>query len=669
MQFLFPSFLWTFALLTIPVIIHLFYFRRFKKVYFSNVRFLKEVKEETSARSRIKNLLILLMRLLAFSALILAFAQPFLPVSDEVRQGRNAVSIFLDNSFSMGSIGSSVALMEMAKLRATEVIDAYEESDVFQIITQDLEGRHQRWIPKEEALDLVNEVRISPSSSSISSIMQRQQEMFNQKNNFNAISYWISDFQEKMVDILPSQDTSVQLYLIPLSAIKQTNVGIDSVWMEEPVVIAGSPVEFNIQVKNYGLSEASNIRMAFHSGGEEKPVATFNLGIGETTTLKYTFNPIQPGWQNVFFQIADYPIQFDDFYYISFEVVEEIRVLTISDGEVQGELKKSLQGIDRFKNTFLKSGAIDYALIAQQDLVILDEPKSISSGLASELTAYLKNGGKVLFFPSSTGDLQGYSEITGGKAWKEWENVQREMGSVSFESDVFKDVFSDTKANLRLPVTQGNFSLNQWGSSILTYRDGTPAMVQMAIEQGYLWISSSPLKPEISSLAESSEIFIPMLYKMSILKRAPKKLTHWIGVSDVISEIHQPGGGEMVYKIKGANTELIPGQRFYGNQVFLDLSQGVVEPGFYQLERGDNDILSKYAFNYLRSESSQKFLEDKELENMIPGAKILTAEISTPLTSMIKQESKGIPLWKWFLFLALAALTAETLLLRFFREK
>ncbi len=107
----------------------------------------------------------------------------------------------------------------------------------------------------------------------------------------------------------------------------------------------------------------------------------------------------------------------------------------------------------------------------------------------------------------------------------------------------------------------------------------------------------------------------------------------------------------MVYKIKGANTELIPGQRFYGNQVFLDLSQGVVEPGFYQLERGDNDILSKYAFNYLRSESSQKFLEDKELENMIPGAKILTAEISTPLTSMIKQESKVIPLWKWFLFL------------------
>ena len=45
MQFLYPSFLWTLLALAIPIIIHLFYFRRFKRVYFTNVKFLKEVKE------------------------------------------------------------------------------------------------------------------------------------------------------------------------------------------------------------------------------------------------------------------------------------------------------------------------------------------------------------------------------------------------------------------------------------------------------------------------------------------------------------------------------------------------------------------------------------------------------------------------------------------------
>ena len=47
MQFLFPSFLWALGLLAIPIIIHLFYFRRYKEVYFTNVRLLKELVEET----------------------------------------------------------------------------------------------------------------------------------------------------------------------------------------------------------------------------------------------------------------------------------------------------------------------------------------------------------------------------------------------------------------------------------------------------------------------------------------------------------------------------------------------------------------------------------------------------------------------------------------------
>ena len=47
MQFLFPVFLVALISIAIPIIIHLFHFRRFKKVYFTNVRFLKEVKEET----------------------------------------------------------------------------------------------------------------------------------------------------------------------------------------------------------------------------------------------------------------------------------------------------------------------------------------------------------------------------------------------------------------------------------------------------------------------------------------------------------------------------------------------------------------------------------------------------------------------------------------------
>ena len=78
MQFVFPWFLLALFALAIPVIIHLFYFRKFKKVYFSDIRFLKQVQEEKSTIEKLKKRLILASRLLALFFLILAFVQPFI---------------------------------------------------------------------------------------------------------------------------------------------------------------------------------------------------------------------------------------------------------------------------------------------------------------------------------------------------------------------------------------------------------------------------------------------------------------------------------------------------------------------------------------------------------------------------------------------------------------
>ena len=143
MQFVYPAFLFALAAIAIPIIIHLFHFRRFKKVYFTNVKFLKEVKDETSQRSKIKNLLILLCRCLAVFFLVMAFAQPFIPQKGaEFKAGQKAISLFVDNSFSMSSLSQDVPLLDKAKQRATEIVSAYEVEDEFQILTNDFEGRH-----------------------------------------------------------------------------------------------------------------------------------------------------------------------------------------------------------------------------------------------------------------------------------------------------------------------------------------------------------------------------------------------------------------------------------------------------------------------------------------------------------------------------------------------
>ena len=221
MQFLFPYFLIASLTIAIPIIIHLFYFRRFKQVYFTNVRFLKEVKEESSARSKLRNLLVLLARCLAFLALVFAFAQPFLPQQSAVKQGEKAISIYVDNSFSMSSMSEDAPMVEKAKQRAREIVNAYATDDRFQIITSEMEGRHLHLVSKDDALGLIEEIKIAHSSPKLSDVFNKQKQVLQTAGTEHKIIYEISDFQKKNADIAAIKDTVLDIKLVPLTSVEE----------------------------------------------------------------------------------------------------------------------------------------------------------------------------------------------------------------------------------------------------------------------------------------------------------------------------------------------------------------------------------------------------------------------------------------------------------------
>ena len=168
MKFLYPQFLYALAAILIPIIIHLFNFRKFKTVYFSNVRFLKDIKKETKAHSQLKHLLILLSRILAISALVFAFAQPYIPVNNTIIHDKYAVSIYIDNSFSMNAENENGQLLSIAKDKARIITESYKSTDDFNILTNDLKGKHQRIINKKLILDEIDEIESSPNLNLIS---------------------------------------------------------------------------------------------------------------------------------------------------------------------------------------------------------------------------------------------------------------------------------------------------------------------------------------------------------------------------------------------------------------------------------------------------------------------------------------------------------------------
>ena len=131
MQFKHPEILYFLFLQVIPILVHLFQLRRFKKEYFTNVKLLKELSVQTRKSSKIKKWLLLSTRLLLLTCIVLAFAQPFFESKDS-KNSSNEMYIVLDNSFSMQAKGQKGELLKRA---VEDLLEHTPENQNFSLIT------------------------------------------------------------------------------------------------------------------------------------------------------------------------------------------------------------------------------------------------------------------------------------------------------------------------------------------------------------------------------------------------------------------------------------------------------------------------------------------------------------------------------------------------------
>ncbi len=693
MQFLFPGFLAALAVLTIPIIIHLFYFRRFKRVYFTNVRFLKEVKEETSNRQKLRNLLVLLMRCLAIAAMVLAFAQPFIPLSNGVKKGERAVSVFVDNSFSMNALSKEAPLLELAKNRAREIVAAFAVEDRFQILTNDFEGRDQRLVSKEDALSRIEEIRTSPASRDLSKVLIRQQQCLNTGKQENKLAYLVSDFQANIADLANFRDTLIAVNLVPMRAVQERNVSVDSVWFETPVQILNQPSNLLVKISNRSDEEASDIRLSLRHDGQSKPVGSLSIPAHGSRLDTVAFNILHPGWHEARLSVTDYPVQFDDDYYLSFHVAERVNILAINGLQVNKYLSNAFLGAKYAHLDNADARSLDYSKFSDYQLIVLHELSTVSSGLANELKTFAENGGNVLVFPSQAADLNSYNSLLqnfGAGNLGSYETTPRQASQVNTEEFVFRDVFQNKSANLRLPATQGNFKIApSRGEQILTYRDGTALMAKYIAGEGALYFSAAPLNEQVSDLVRNGEIFVPMLFKMAIAGTKSRQVAYTIGRDEVLEAKHQvAASGETTYKLRmvadagqpagnaspAANDqattglEFIPEQRIFGSKVLLTPGTQVRDASWYRLQLQGDSTLAEYAFNYDRKESDLRYKTPEQLAEGLPiNMKILSENAEANFGQVVDEQERGIVLWRWCVIFALLFLALEVLFLRLWK--
>lgn len=674
MNFLYPGFLFALLAIAIPIAIHLFNFRKFKKVYFSNVQFLKEAKEQNSAREKLKHLLVLISRILVVIFLVFAFARPFIPLSSRGEPGRrNLISIYIDNSYSMETVNKEGNLLDEAKRKAKEIAAAYQLNDQFQLLTNDFEGKHQWAVNKEEFIQLLDGLKISPASRSLQQVVNRLQR--ESGANRNQIAYLLSDFQKSFVGIQPIEsDKDIRYSLIKLNANSLPNISVDSVWSLSPVHQPNQAEQLVVQLHNYGEEDAADIPIKLTINQQQKAISNAKVPAGKSVKDTLSFSGLQKGWQKGLLTIKDFPLTFDDALNFSFQVNTEMKVLNISGDPSQKFIKSLFAADPYFKLSEMPEANIKYSSFPDYSLIVLSGLKQPSSGLAQQLKSYVKNGGSVVIFPDLDANAAVYTPFLTAlslPAVKQLNSGAAITSSIELKDPVFKDVFDQVPSNMDLPVVTRYFSYMERNAG------GKQGILQLPLGQflfarypsgaGAMYLSASSLDPKDGNLSRHP-VFVPMMFKIAFSSVKEQPLYYTSGESDLLEHQKISLGANQSLTLKSDGIEVIPEVRQIPGKTLLYVADQIRKPGFYDLKKADS-VLAVVAFNDNRKESDMHYATDQSLTDLFGREKIALYNSQKDALSLnIQAKNNSIELWKLCLILAVVFLAIEILLIRFFNK-
>ncbi len=676
MSFLHPAFLWALTALAIPVFIHLFQLRRFKRIDFPNVRFLAEVSQQTRARKKIQHWLVLLARCLAIACLVLAFAQPYLPGSNgAVKAGPRAVSLYIDDSYSMDGQNAGGRLLDQARKGAQDAVMAYGATDRFQVLNGRFEGRQQVLLGRDEALEAAAQVDVSAYTRQLSKVLARQREALATSEAMTKRAFLFTDMQRSITDVAAwTNDSTIPTVIVPLPTDRRDNLSIDSVWFASPVRRLGQAEVLHVAITNRGTQDLVNVPLRLSVDGEQRALATFSVNGGATvdTTMQFISDEVGDHWGDV--TITDQPVIFDDRMYIAYRVIERLRVLLLSGGDEAGDRAIGAVFGGDSTHTFSQRGfrEVDLAALEQQDLVLLNGLTEVPSGLAQTLDAFVKGGGSIAVFPPSGGDPTRYASFFGqfgAAAPARMDTNQVRVERIDLEQPFYRDIFQTMPRNVDLPLVRERWNIRPAAGSdaLLRMQDGSVYLARTDRGRGSAYLFATPLAESAGNLTRHA-LFATSLLRMAELARPMGELYHTIGADAVVTIEGIEMNGEQPPHLLGPDgIDIVPEVRRAPGSTSLALHDEDLPPGPYALTV-EKDTLMLLAMNLSRRESDLGAYTVEELKSALEerglGTFSVMEEGAGDLSLRLAALDQGRKLWKWFIVLALLFLAAETILIR-----
>jgi len=671
MTWLYPLFLWALLALLIPVIIHLFNFRRYKKIAFTNLRFLKQINQQTKSGNQLKKYLILASRLLALAFLIFAFAQPIkLANNKAINRSKQLVSIIIDNSYSMNNTGEEGLLLEAAKNRARAIISNAKGSDEFQIITSDMNAAMMHNSSKQTALESIDQIKISAGSRPLSQLILLQERLLKQSNDLKS-AFIISNFQKNDVPVSgAANDTSIQKTWVRIGNTEAANISIDTCYLNSPILQAGETISLAVEVSNYSPNEIQGLTVDLLIDNKPKGVASFDINPYAKTTQVFNFVLDAGGSHACVLKHAGDNMAFDDQLFFSLNLKTDFQVINIFDKKEQ-YINAVFDQTQGFEYQGFASGAVQFNAFNKASLICIEGSNNLSNGMAGELKKYCNNGGNLFIFPQANlpyGGLQNLASAMGFSIDENPITLNGKVSSFDLEHPIFKNLFEKVPKQPDLPLVSRYYNTTTPSTiGIMKLNNGAHFLSNFKMGKGQVYVCSSPLNAEYSNF-QNHAFFVPILLKAAMLMQYDAPLYFQCAQIESIAT-GLPYISERGITLQLGNSRFMTEVINIDGELFLNTNGEIGQAGDYQamLNNSDSTLLG-LSFNMNRKESDTRTFSESELENMATqnGAQLFSGS-AEKLSAEYAASLKGTPLWKWCIIFVLFFLLIEILLIRFLK--
>lgn len=644
MQFKHPEILYFLFLLAIPVIVHLFQLRRFKKEYFTNVKLLKELIVQTRKSSKIKKYLLLATRLLLLTFLILAFAQPFYKAKDS--EGKNnELFVVIDNSFSMQAKGQKGELLKRA---IQDLLETAPEETNLSVITND----EDFWNTNIKSIEKdLQKLSYSPIPFSLeNSLSKVKSHNPNQGKDIVFITDGIGLNTQKL-DKLPE---NTKTYFIIPKAEKIENIAIDSVYISQALD----------NFYEIGVAISSNFN---NEDSKEKsiPVSMYN----KNNLVAKTILKLNQHKQNILFTIPkdefngyvslnDNSLNFDNTFYFSIPKPKIVNILSVGQIEKSNFLSKIYTQPD-FAYQNKEINTLDYRQIEKQDCIILNELENIPQALHTNLKKFVEKGGSLVVIPSekiNISNLNSFIQNFSNIQFTEIQNIEKKITKINFANPLFSNVFEKKVSNFQYPSVKQSFGLKSAVSQAISYEDQTGFLNTIYKNSGGVYVFSAPINKENSNF-QNSPLIVPTFYKMGIANDKNWVQYQTIGQNNPIL-IHTQVAKDEVISIANDKEDFIPMQQIMEDKIKISCGDNPKKAGLFNVIQNKKTV-SSVCFNFDRKESLLTQPSDESLEN------INQIDSLEKFFETIQIERTDNQIWKWFLIFALLFFIIEMLIQKF----